>query len=236
MLQEMLQPNRTIIAVKKGVSSMNDAMLCPTATPTYAHPVAAEFEARPTRPINWKSMLVNVFAFSMAVASLVPHYRQVLEARRLNVPIGRVNQAEEQVELWKENKDCFRKSKPVPVKTLSNDQVSVTVCPNTGDILLDVQPSNLQLPHITRWVGLRDFEQRWTLTLNEVSDSVAYAQEPSPPIELTQAVEILCQRMVSPIIVARKVRYSNGVCYEQQINAASGLVISSDPVPCTPGC
>jgi hypothetical protein len=178
--------------------------------------------------------LINVCAFAVAAAGLVPHYRQVLDARSLNVSVGRVNQAQEQVELWQENKDCFRNSSPVPVKTVSNDQVSVTVCPNTGDILLDVQPSNPHLPHIARWVGSRNFEQRWTLA--EVSGSVAYAQEPSAPTELAQAVEILCQRMPSPAIVVRKVRYSNGVCYEQQINAASGLVISSNQAPCTPGC
>jgi hypothetical protein len=100
------------------------------------------------------------------------------------------------------------------VKTVSNDQVSVTVCRDTGDILLDVQPSNPHLPHIARWLGLRNFEQRWTLT--EGPGSVAYAQE-TAPIELAQTVEILCQRMASPAIVLRKVRYSNGVCYEQQI-------------------
>jgi hypothetical protein len=213
---------------------MNDATLGANTSATSAHPVADEVEAPSTKAINWKSILVNVCAFAVAAASLVPHYRQVLEARSLNVPVGRVNQAQEQVEMWQENKDCFRNASPVPVKTISNDQVSVTVCPDTGDILLDVQPSNPHLPHIARWVGLRNFEQRWTRA--EGSGSVAYAQEPSPPIELAQAVEILCQRMASPVIIVRKVRYSNGVCYEQQINAASGLVMSSNPVPCSPGC
>ena len=91
---------------------MNDATIGANASATSAHPVAAELEPTPAKAINWKSTLINVCAFAVAAASLVPHYRQVLEARSLNVPVGRVNQAQEQVELWQENKDCFKELEP----------------------------------------------------------------------------------------------------------------------------
>jgi hypothetical protein len=174
----------------------------------------------------------KVAAFVVVFFSAVPTYQQWFKSIQLHVPFHKVSEAEDQDRLWRNNKDCYKHATPIQVKTNANDALSVTVCPVTGDLLLDVESPASQ-KQVTRWIGLHDFEANWSA----ISPATAAAAEPPPPFEIAQlAAMVLCQRWLGPGIILRRVRYANGQCVDQQINTYSGLVMRAMPTACAPNC
>ena len=179
-------------------------------------------------PPFW-SGFAKASAFVAVFMTAIPTYQQWFKSIQLKVPFQKVSEAEDQDKLWQSNKDCYKHATPIQVKTDTNDAVSVTVCPASGDLLLDVQSAATQ-KQITRWIGLHDFEQDWAA----ISPATALAAEPPAPLEIAQlAVAVLCQRMIGPGMVLRRVRYANGQCVDQQINTYSGLIVRVAPAACT---
>ncbi len=171
-------------------------------------------------------------AFVAVFVTALPTYQQYLKSLTLHVPFQNVSQAENQEKLWAQNRDCFKQATPVQVKTNTNDQVSVTVCPSTGDLLLDVQLPGGRKP-ITRWIGLHEFETTWSA----IAAATAWAAESPAPFEIAQVpTAVLCQKPLGPGIILRRVQYANGQCADQQINTYTGAVTSVTPAACTPNC
>ncbi len=174
----------------------------------------------------------KVSAFAVVFLTAIPTYQQYFKSLQFKVPFQSVSEAENQDKLWQENKDCYKQATPVQVKTSTNDALSVTVCPGTGDLLLDVQPAGNQ-KQITRWIGLHDVEANATA----YADFPASAFAAEAPFEVAQIpVVVLCQRFLGPGLILRRVRYANGQCVDQQINTYSGLVVSTAPAACAPNC
>jgi len=171
-------------------------------------------------------------AFVAVFLSAVPTYQQWFKSFQFNVPFRNVSEAENQDELWQENKDCYKQATPLQVKTSTNDALSVTVCPATGDILLDVQRAGGH-QQITRWIGLQNIET--TAVASGILSTTAFAAE--APIEIAQVpTVVLCQRFLGPGLLLRRVKFANGQCVDQQINTYSGLVVSTVPARCVPNC
>ncbi len=185
----------------------------------------------PRLPRLWMGF-AKAGAFVAVFATAVPTYQQYLKSLQLHVPFQNVTQAENQERLWMNNKDCFKHTSPVQVKTDTNDEVSVTVCRSTGDLLLDVQLPGNRNP-ITRWIGLHEFETN----LSAASSGNAWAAESPAPFEIAQVpTAVLCQKTLGPGVILRRVQYANGQCADQQINAYTGAVTSVVPAACTANC
>jgi len=187
-------------------------------------------EAKSLSPF-W-ARFAKVSAFAVVFLSAVPTYQQWFKSLQFNVPFQNVSEAENQDKLWQENKDCYKQATPIQVKTSTNDALSVTVCPATGDLLLDIQPPGNH-PQITRWIGLHDVEA--TSSISSILPASAFAAD--APFEIAQIpAMVLCQRFLAPGIVLRRVRYATGQCVDQRINTYSGLVMSTVPAPCASNC
>ncbi|MGH7924410.1 MAG: hypothetical protein ACREQH_07465 [Candidatus Binatus sp.] len=171
-------------------------------------------------------------AFVAVFLSAVPTYQQWLKSVELKVPFQKVSEAEDQDKLWQDNKDCYKQSTPIQAKTSTNDALSVTVCPATGDILLDVQRAGGH-QQITRWIGLQNLET--TSVASGIFPASAFAEE--APIQIAQVpTVVLCQRFLGPGLILRRVKYANGKCVDQKINTYSGVVVSTAPASCNLKC
>jgi len=180
--------------------------------------------------LQWHAQIV---IFLIALFGALPHYRDMIVAYMRGVPVGQLSQGEEQSRLWEKNSDCYKQSNPVPVKTNRNDALSVTVCPKTGDILVDVKPSG-EGTEIFSWIGLNSFEKTGASIL---SSSTAFAEEFPQAEQLAQvASTVLCQRQLSAEIILRRIQYSNGQCFDQQINSFTQQVVQQNPAPCDQHC
>lgn len=172
----------------------------------------------------------KVVIFSIALFGALPNYRDKIVAYQRGVRVDQLSQGEEQRRLWEKNSNCYKQSNPVPVKTNRNDALSVTVCPKTGDILVDVKPS--EGAEIFTWIGLDSFEKT-----GSISSSTAFAEEFPQAEQLAQVASmVLCQRELSGAIILRRIRYSNGQCFDQQINSFTQQVVHQDSAPCDPRC
>jgi len=181
-------------------------------------------------PRYW-SGFAKASAFVVVFLSALPTYQQWFKSLQINVPFSKVAETENQNKMWQDNETCYKHATPIQVTTSSNDALSVTVCPGTGDLLLDIQPPGKQ-QQITRWIGLHDLEVTSSAGLFPAAALAAEA-----PFEIAQTpAAVLCQKWIGPGIVLRRVRYANGQCFDQQINTYSGLVMSVAPAPCLPSC
>jgi hypothetical protein len=178
--------------------------------------------------LQWYAQIV---IFLIALFGALPHYRDMIVAYVRGVPVDQLSQGEEQSRLWEKNSDCYKQSNPVPVKTNRNDALSVTVCPKTGDILVDVKPS--EGAEIFKWIGLNSFEKTGASIL---SSSTAFAQPVPQGGQAQVPATVLCQRQLSGEIILRRVQYSDGQCFDQQINPFSQQVVQRNPAPCDQHC
>ena len=168
---------------------------------------------------------VQVVAFIVAVIGAVPQYGDWIETWDRNLPWGQLNQAKQQHHLWEVNQGCFKDAKIVPVKTVTNDEVGVAVCPKTGDLLLNIQPAGAR-DQIVWWIPTKSVEKQSFLQLLHAN---AFAQENFQRPQLAAlATTIVCQRTLPNQLLLRRVKFSaNGRCFDQQINTYSGIVVST---------
>ena len=182
---------------------------------------------------NWFSWSAQgvalLIAFITAVGGAVPQYTKWIKEIQNGWSWGTANQAEEQNRLAERNLHCT--AAPVTVKTLTNEAIGVTVCPDFGDIKLYIQPAGKDA--IVRWISPDSFDPTSAIAL---APSSAFAQTPAAPRPAQVPSAVLCQRRLSDTIILSRVRYPNGQCFDQQINSFTGRVVSQTPAQCSANC
>jgi len=61
---------------------------------------------------------------------------------------------EVQNNLWIKNKDCYRNTEPYNFITENKEKLSIIVCPDSGDLYVELQPKDPSLPITHKWIEI----------------------------------------------------------------------------------
>ena len=185
-------------------------------------------DSKPWIKTHWLNQVLTS-SLLVALIGAIPQYGQWVWAVTHDVPSDRVDQVIEQKELWEENFGCYKQANSYTVNTVNQELIELTVCPNTGDLLLKLEVENTK--PIYQWIAHRKL-------LNLESDialnsGVALAVE-SPLLKQTDqsTSNVLCQTMLPDGTIKRVIQQPDGQCVEEIVNPYTGEVISQTTVAC----
>lgn len=182
---------------------------------------------------NWLNQILTS-SLLVALIGAIPQYGQWVWAWQHEMPANQVDQAVEQRRLWEANLDCYKRANSYLVNTVMQEVIELTVCPNTGDLLLKLEIAGN--PPVYRWIAhrqLRNLESDVAL-----ASGLPAAPQPALPLpalkqSVLSASNVLCQTTdPSSGQIIRIVENPDGTCTEEWIDPYTGAVIRQTPTEC----
>jgi hypothetical protein len=183
--------------------------------------------------LKWWQWVLMYPTLGISLFASIPTLLQYYQSHKLNVPVDNVHAAKRQDNLWAANLECTKQVRAETVTTQFNTQVSVTVCPKSGDVLVTVQPPDSPSPQVFRWIDVKALLKESSRLSAAFLLREAVAAEDK--IVVAQAESVVCQRLAEGRLV-RRVRDKNGNCFEEIINTYTGVLEKRTPAPCADSC
>lgn len=176
----------------------------------------------------------------VSVLGYIPPLFQRLEAWSHDVPARKLDYAQEQLRLIKENLPCTQEAmNRASMMHGSNVAIGTAVC-ERGDVAIVAQSSEgnaFPNPVIVPFKQILDRrietnDSAWNLLS---PFAVAHAQERARP--LSQLATVICQRQPDANgNFLRRIKKADGQCADVVTNVYSGKLVSETPAPCEPTC
>ncbi len=184
--------------------------------------------------LTWWQWILMYPTLLMAIAGSIPTLLNIFYSIQLDVSFSEVQMAMEQNKLWTKNFEC---SRTLPTHWSEADdkgiKIGVTVCPSK-DVLVAV---NGKIEPSYRWIGFNTFNSTQQFANRLVP--AAIAAELPHPINLAQSNEkttVLCQKKLSNTRILRRVKMSDGRCFDLTVDTATGKILKKVLVKCSSDC
>ncbi|MDX6749387.1 hypothetical protein SH611_06175 [Geminicoccaceae bacterium 1502E] len=174
---------------------------------------------------GWRSKISAAVVFAFVIGDL-PTLYQLVESQRRGISFWQVGESDRQLRTWRANIDCYGHATVLD----GAPAVAVIVCPS-GDVLVNFRSGEEPVPY---WVP-RPGETLPQTDLAETAGS-ALAAQARAPVRTAQGFEVICQRFIDRQRVLRRIRFPDGRCFDQVVDAYSGRILSQGPAPCDPSC
>jgi len=203
-------------------------------------------------PQKWWQWFIVYPSIGVALISSLPNVYDKVGAAYANLirkpgqqAISSIGEAEDQKKMWLENKDCNTLQHAwVPTQNLL--KVDTTICPRTGDVLVQALTQSNQ--QFQRWVSSAQqviklespskqtdvFNAAGIFSTANAATRTAiglYRQNITP----VQYQQILCQRQIDFRTLLRRFGTPQG-CFDVIIDMYTGQVYRQVPAPCVPQC
>lgn len=183
------------------------------------------------RPHKWWQWVLLYPTLFISLFASIPTFYEAYYAVKVGVSFGESKKAIEQKDFWNKNLSC--KIAPLEsVITPNNTKVDVTIC-ETGDVLIKVfKPEG---ENAYEWVGVDSVGTK--MAFNAGLIKTAYADViRSEKILLASNGTVLCQKSLGSGKILRRISVPGQGCFDEIINAYTGLVESKRPAPCDSQC
>lgn len=189
----------------------------------------ADTKTIPKDPSTWWQWLLVYPALAIALLTSLPTLMEAWRSWKYGVPFGQSATAQKQDDFWKKNLSCTE-APPQWYVNEYNVRVDATIC-KSGDVLVKIMDPEGNAGY--SWVSVARVIQK-SVAISPVSE--AYAEPPVFPLQLAQSgTSVICQRVISPGRILRRIRDSSG-CYDEIINSYTGEVIQRYSAPCDSNC
>jgi hypothetical protein len=175
----------------------------------------------------------------LALAGAIPQYATWMTAYVWDIPAAAIHEAKVQHQLWRKNFACATQldGNSSNYMALTNEHVNVVVwtCPS-GDVLVTVQ--SLHAPSSPRsvWIGL-DVSTNLAQRPATFVPHVFAAEKPlRTDRRAVPVVRVLCQRWLPKHLIQRRVKFADGRCQDEVINARTGKMIEHEDAACEMAC
>ncbi|MGE0024922.1 MAG: hypothetical protein AB7S70_14970, partial [Hyphomicrobium sp.] len=174
-------------------------------------------------------------ALVVTIVGAIPTAITAYHAWQYKVPFTQVSHRLAQYEIWERNIDC-----QIQYKALSTSQgtkVDAGACASTGDISLKVSTSDGKATY--EWIAYNQLQKPGETPPSGFLDlliGAAQADTALPKsLRLAQAMEVVCQALVSKTELVRVVK-EDGKCYREVMSPVRGSVDKREEVPCDTLC
>ena len=131
--------------------------------------------------------------------------------------------------LWIKNKDCYRDTKPYAFTTERNENLSIVICKDSGDIYFELFPKNVANQMVHKWI---EIPRKQPLSFNLFTELKADETTILNQRNYSEK-EILCRKLNETYIV--EIRKSNNNSCHKIIKWFNGKIELKD-VLCTATC
>ena len=156
------------------------------------------------------------------------------------VPLSRVDESVEQLQLLRTNIDCAKNAQDHTIRVHNGVSIGAVVC-DTGDVVIgsvDTQ-NNIGIPWVVplRLIASKTLPNKETADIVSALIGSAHAQTPTPRPESTSgsAPVVVCQRFVDNKVLLRRIQTGN-TCVDEKTDFYTRQALSREPVPCSPTC
>jgi len=187
-------------------------------------------------PVNRIVPFLKTAALVVTIVGAVPTAITAYHAWQYKVPFTQVSHRLAQYEIWERNIDC-----QIEYKALSTSQgtkVDAGACSATGDISLKVSTADGKATY--EWIAYNQLQKPGEAPPSGFLDLLVGAAQaddgaPSPRVRLAQAMEVVCQALVSKTELVRVVK-EGGKCFRETLSPVRGTVDKREEVPCETKC
>jgi hypothetical protein len=188
-------------------------------------------------PVNRFVPMLKTAALVVTILGAIPTAITAYHAWTYKVPFTEVSHRLQQFEIWERNIDC-----KIDYKALSTAQgtkVDAGACPSTGDISLKVSTEDGKATY--EWIAYNQLQKPGEAVSSGFLDLIIgsaradAAAARSGNVRVAQALEVVCQALVSKTELVRVVR-EGGKCYREVMSPMRGSVDKREEVPCETKC
>lgn len=183
--------------------------------------------------LTWWQWIVIYPTLFVAILGSIPTLIDFSDSIKLHSHYDQVQMAREQQKFWNKNFECTQKSPMYWSESDDPIKIGVTLCPSK-DILVAV---NGNIEPYYRWLGFNTFNPTQQFA-NRLMPAVFAAELPDP-INLAQRSEkttVLCQKQLSNNKILRRVKKSDGRCFDQTVHTPTGKILKEVLVECSSDC
>ena len=200
-----------------------------------------------TKPSTWWQWVLVYPALALALISAVPDWME--HGKELYREFRGMDAETELVRFFQTNDECVRS--PVQYyQAITNTKVDGTICKSTGDVFLRIQTPQGETVYKGIFVqdiisskfasvggdlGLVRSAQAATARPAMSYPAAGYAQTVGLSLPDPGQFSIVVCQAVSGSYIIRHLK-EGSVCYDEKIDASSGVVVSKDQVSCRTSC
>lgn len=187
-------------------------------------------------PVNRIVPFLKTAALVVTIVGAVPTAVTAYHAWQYKVPFSQVSHRLAQYEIWERNIDCKIEYKAL--STAEGTKIDAGACDETGDISLKVSTDDGKATY--EWIAYNQLQKPGEapppagiidLLIGAAQAGAAQAKG----VQLAQALEVVCQSLVSKSELVRIVK-EDGKCYRETMSPVRGTVDKREEVPCETKC
>lgn len=181
--------------------------------------------------------LLKTVALVVTIVGAVPTAVTAYHAWQYKVPFDKVPHRLAQYDLWMKNLDCQIEYKALD--TAQGTKLDVGACPATGDIAIRIASPDGKTTY--EWIAYNELQKPGEqpnpsfLDLFIGTARADTAAGGAPGVRVAQAMEVVCQAMVSKDKLVRVVR-EGGKCFREELSPIRGSIDAREEVSCDTQC
>jgi len=185
-------------------------------------------------PVNRIVPFLKTAALVVTIVGAIPTAITAYHAWQYKVPFTQVSHRLAQYEIWERNIDCKIDYKAL--STSGGTKIDAGACASTQDISLKISTPDGKATY--EWIAYNQLQKPGEPPPSGILDllvGAARADASARSVRLAQAMEVVCQKLISPTQLVRVVK-EDGKCFREVMSPVRGSVDKREEVPCETTC